>query len=310
MINGLTAKVPIAFLLITRNEEENLPHALASICDWAQEMFVLDSGSTDRTREAAERFGAQFHFHAWEGYAAQKNWGLSNLPITAPWVFILDADESITPPLREELSRIASEDGCEEDGFYVNRYLIFLGKRIRHCGYYPNWNIRFFRLGKAVYDHRDVHEHMEVNGKVGYLKHEMEHFDRRGLEHYIAKHNHYSTLEARVMHRQLRMAGEALSGSLLSDSQQRRRWLKDRVWPRLPARWVMRFLYMYFIKLGFLDGFVGFHLCLFLMGYEHQVGMKLREMSSGPLLAAPHPASGNLVEAKGRGVGAASDRDI
>jgi glycosyltransferase involved in cell wall biosynthesis len=286
----MTARAPIAFLLITKDEEKNLPHALASISDWAQEIFVLDSGSTDGTREVAERFGAQFHFHAWEGYVAQKNWGLSNLPITAPWVFILDADESITPPLRDELTRIASEDRCPENGFYVNRYFIFLGKRIRHCGYYPSWNIRFFRSGKALYEQRDVHEHMLVSGGVGYLKHDMEHYERRGLEHYIAKHNQYSTLEARAMHRQLQQASQAMAGSFWGDSQQRRRWLKSRVWPRLPARWMLRFLYMYIVKLGFLDGPVGFHFCLFLMGYEHQVGLKLREMGSRAGACRPGPA--------------------
>jgi hypothetical protein len=104
-------------------------------------------------------------------------------------VFIIDADEVITPKLREELTRIASEDKCEENAFYVNRFFVFLGKRIRHCGYYPSWNIRFFRRGKARYEQRDVHEHMIPDGKVGFLKHDMEHYDRRGMFHYIAKHN-------------------------------------------------------------------------------------------------------------------------
>jgi glycosyltransferase involved in cell wall biosynthesis len=283
----MTARAPISFLLITRDEEQNLPHALASICDWAQEIFVLDSGSTDGTREVAERFGAKFHHHAWEGYVAQKNWGLSNLGIASPWVFILDADESITPRLREELTRVAVEDRCAENGFYVNRYFIVLGKRINHCGYYPSWNIRFFRAGKAVYEQRDVHEQMLVNGPVGYLRHDMEHYDRRGLEHYIAKHNQYSTLEAREMFRQMQRTSAAKTGSFLGDSQQRRRWLRHYVWPRLPARWLLRFLYMYVVRFGFLDGAVGFNFCLFMMCYEHQIGLKLREISYEPSTAPP-----------------------
>ncbi len=188
-------------------------------------------------------------------------------------------------------ARVAVEDRCPENGFYVNRYFIFLAKRIRHCGYYPSWNIRFFRAGKASSEQRDVHEHMLVDGSVGYLKHDMEHYERRRLEHYIAKHNHYSTLEARAMYLQIQQASRAMPGSLRGDAQQRRRWLKASVWPRLPARWLLRFLYMYVIKLGFLDGAVGFHFCLFLMGYEHQIGLKLREMSAEPYEPRPE-ASG------------------
>src|SRR5687767_3834114 len=127
-------RAPIAIVIPTKNEEVNLPFALASVKDWAGEIFVLDSGSTDLTRQVAEENGATFVHHAWEGYARQKNWGLDNLPVTAPWVFILDADETITPELARELQRIATADDCAENGFYINRYLIFLGQRIKHCG--------------------------------------------------------------------------------------------------------------------------------------------------------------------------------
>jgi glycosyltransferase involved in cell wall biosynthesis len=273
-------RAPVAIIIPTKNEEVNLPFALASVCEWAQEVFVLDSGSTDGTGELAERFGARLVFHAWEGYARQKNWGLDHLPITAPWVFILDADEVITPELREELVRVAREDRCAENGFYVNRFFVFLGRRIRHCGYYPSWNLRFFRRGKARYEERAVHEHMIVDGPVGYLRHDMEHNDRRGMEHYIAKHNHYSTLEARELFRIIQGTadGTTMRFSFWGGPIQRRRWVKHRLWPRLPARWLFRWLYMYVLKLGFLDGAAGFHFCLFLAGYEHQIGLKLKEM--------------------------------
>jgi glycosyltransferase involved in cell wall biosynthesis len=274
-------RAPIAIMIPTKDEEVNLPFALASVCDWAQEVFVLDSGSTDGTAEVAERFGARFVFHAWEGYARQKNWGLDNLPITAPWVYILDADEVVTPELREELARVAAEDRAEENGFYVNRFFVFLNKRIRHCGYYPSWNLRFFRRGKARYEERAVHEHMTVDGKVGYLRHEMEHNDRRGMEHYVAKHNHYSTLEARELFRIIKGADDGtMRFSFWGGPIERRRWVKHRLWPHLPARWFFRWLYMYVLRLGILDGAVGFHFCLFLASYEHQIGLKLKEMLS------------------------------
>jgi glycosyltransferase involved in cell wall biosynthesis len=269
-------------MIPTRNEEANLPFALASVKDWAAQVFVLDSGSTDATQRIAEENGAAFVFHAWEGYARQKNWGLDNLPITAPWVFILDADEVITPELRDDLTRVATEDRAGENGFYVNRFFIFLGKRIRHCGFYPSWNLRFFRRGRARYEERDVHEHMVVDGQVGYLGHDMEHNDRRGLADYIAKHNRYSTLEAGEMYKVERGLAEGkIEASFWGSPVERRRWVKHKLWPRLPARWLVRFLFMYVLRLGFLDGATGFHFCLFMAGYEHHISLKLKELRRG-----------------------------
>src|SRR2546421_4247063 len=236
----------IDILIPTKDEEVNLPYAVASVKGWAGRVFVLDSGSTDRTRAIAEAAGATFVHHDWEGYARQKNWGLDNLPFESQWVFILDADEVITPQLRDELLDTARADICAENGFYVNRFFIFLDKRIRHCGYYPSWNLRFFRRGKARYEVRDVHEHMIVEGKAGYLRHDMEHNDRRGMEYYIAKHNHYSTLEARELFRieQAQTRG-TIRYSPFGGPIERRRWIKHAIWPRLPAKWLFRWIYMY-----------------------------------------------------------------
>ncbi|MDB5296347.1 MAG: glycosyl transferase family 2 [Phycisphaerales bacterium] len=285
-----TGRVPIAFFIITKDEERNLPFSLASVAGWAREVFVLDSGSTDRTREVAEAFGARFHHRPWDGYVRQKNWGIQHLPITAPWVFILDADESVTPELRVELTRLATEDAVPENGFYVNRYFIFLGRRIRHCGFFPSWNIRLFRHGKALYEQRDVHEHMLVDGPVGYLRQPMEHYDRRGLEDYIRKHNRYSTLEAREMFRYMTGHRDAADRRKHGGANGRRRWIKHHVWPRLPARWLVRFVYMYVLRAGFLDGAVGFKFCLFMAGYEHQISLKLHDLRRAASTAGPLPA--------------------
>ena len=275
-------RAPIAIMIPTKNEQENLPFALVSVAGWAEQVFVLDSGSTDRTEAIAREHGAEFVFHSWEGYARQKNWGLDHLPITTPWVFILDADEVITPELRDELTAVAAADKCPENAFYINRFFIFLNKRIRHCGYYPSWNLRFFRRGKARYEEREVHEHMVVDGKSGYLKHDMEHNDRRGLEHYIAKHNQYSTLEAKELHRIERgQADGTMAFRFWGGPIERRRWVKHSIWPRLPAKWFFRWLYMYIVKLGILDGMTGFHFCMFLASYEHQIGLKLKELRAG-----------------------------
>ena len=188
----------ISVIIPAFNEEKNLPYALKSVMDWADEVHVVDSESTDRTRQVAEEMGAAVTVQPWLGSAWQKNWALDNLDLTADWVFILDADEAILPELRDELLAIASRpaDEVEESGFYINRFFVFLGKRIRHCGYYPSWNLRFFKRGRARYEEREVHAHMLVDGPTAYLKGDMEHYDRRGLEVYMAKHNRHSTFEA------------------------------------------------------------------------------------------------------------------
>jgi glycosyltransferase involved in cell wall biosynthesis len=270
----------IEIVIPTKNERVNLPHALASVMGWADAVHVVDSESTDDTREIAAAAGANVVVRPWLGYAKQKNWALDNLPIKADWVFILDADEAILPELRDELLAIARRPvgEVEESGFHINRYFVFLGKRIRHCGYYPSWNLRFFKRGRARYEEREVHEHMLVDGPTGYLKGHMEHNDRRGLEAYMAKHNVYSTLEAREIVRSERGEGGGdLRPTLSGGPLERRRWFKVVLYPKLPLKWLFRFVYMYVLKLGFLDGVAGFRFCMFISAYEMLIGLKIVE---------------------------------
>ena len=270
----------IDVLIITRDEEVNLPHCLRALAGWTHRVFVVDSGSTDRTRAIAEEFGAEVVEHAWEGYAAQKNWALDTLPMEGDWVLIVDADEVITPDLRAKLEAIAARAPADvpETGFYLNRLFYFLDRPIRHCGYYPSWNLRFFKRGQGRYEERDVHEHLLVDGPVGWIRTPMEHRDRRGLEPYIAKHNRYSTLEAREIVAGLRGDGDRLDASLTGNQLQKRRWIKERLYARLPAKWLLRFLYMYVLRLGVLDGLTGLRFCLFISSYELQISLKMIEL--------------------------------
>jgi glycosyltransferase involved in cell wall biosynthesis len=268
----------IEILIPTFNEAVNLPYAIESVRGWADAIRVVDSESTDATRRIAEELGAEVTVQAWLGYAGQKNWALDTLPWGSDWIFILDADEVILPSLRDELLEIAQRpvEAVPEAGFYINRYLIFMGRRIRHCGYYPSWNLRFFRRGRARYEEREVHEHMMLDGAAGKLRGHMEHHDRRGLEHFIAKHNRYSTLEAR----------ELVRGSLQTPARAQelergirmRRWLKHNVLPRLPLLGFWRFFYMYVLRLGFLDGVAGFRFSLLLGTYDFFIALKIREL--------------------------------
>ncbi|MBI69346.1 MAG: glycosyltransferase [Phycisphaerae bacterium] len=270
----------IEVIIPVKDEAKNLPYALASVMQWADRVWVVDSESTDDTCAIAAEAGAEVVVQPWLGHAKQKNWAIQNLDIKADWVFILDADEAILPELKEELLAIASQptDAVNEAAFNINRYFIFLGKRIRHCGYYPSWNVRFFKRGKALYEEREVHEHMVVQGAIGKLKGHMEHYDRRGLEVYMAKHNRYSTLEAKEILTQLEKKDETIDASIFGTAQQRRRWIKQYVYPKLPAKWFCRFVWMYVLRFGFLDGLTGLRFCLFISSYELLISLKMVEL--------------------------------
>jgi glycosyltransferase involved in cell wall biosynthesis len=265
-------------LIQTHNEELNLGHALKSVQGWVNRVFIVDSGSADGTAAIAAEYGATFVFHAWEGYAAQKNWALDHLPFESPWILVLDADELITPELRDEITAIVSRpaESIKTAGFYLNRTFIFLGQPIYHCGYFPSWNLRLFKRGMARYEDREVHEHMIVSGPTQYLKKLMIHEDRRGLEHFVAKHNRYSTLEAQSIYRsQARWPG---LGRIFTDRMARTRFLKDKVVPRLPAPWLFRFFYMYIVRMGILDRRGGWMLSNFIASYDLFVYAKYREL--------------------------------
>jgi glycosyltransferase involved in cell wall biosynthesis len=269
---------PLSVLVPTLNEEDNLPECLDSV-EWADQIFVVDSFSADRTVEIARSRGAEVVQHAFESYSRQKNWALDNLAFKHEWVLIVDADERVTPDLRAEIhGLLAADAACA--GYYVNRRFIFLGTWIRHAGWYPSWNLRLFRHQLGRYDDRPVHEHVVLNGPAGYLRNDLLHLDRRPLEAFVARHNQYSTLEA-----QARYAAETNSAErarlpvrLLGAPVERKRLLRERVWPRVPAKPLALFLYMYVVRRGFLDGRAGLALCVFHAFQEFMVGLKLAEL--------------------------------
>ncbi len=274
------ARSNIEVVMIVRDEEVNVPYSIGSVVGWADRVWVVDSGSTDRTCEIARGLGAEVVGKEWLGYARQKNWAIDTLAIEAPWILILDADESVTPELRERLLAIAARPVAEvrESAFHVNRYFVFLGGVIRHSGYYPSWNVRFFKRGRARYEEREVHEHMVADGPVGFVHADLEHNDRRPLEHHIAKHNRYSSMEARAVFADRSLAPHGLPARFFGGPLERRRWIKRHVYPRLPAKFAFRFLWMYLLKLGFLDGVTGWRFCLFISAYELQIEQKLVEL--------------------------------
>lgn len=286
-------KLPVSVIIPVLNEEKNLPDCLASVA-WADEVFVVDSGSGDTTCRIAEERGArvaQFHFQP--GGPRKKNWSLDTLPLRNEWVLLLDADERITPELHAEIAAVFAE-GPKHAGYYLNRKQIFLGRWLRHGGNYPSWNLRLLRRNAGRYERLDteelasagdveVHEHIVLEGTAGYLKEPMLHLDFKDLQQFIDRHNRYSTWDAKL--RQNLLDGKGLSHAiparLFGTPVERKRWLK-RLWVRLPCRPLLRFLYMYVFRLGFLDGRAGYIYACFKAVQEFHIGCKMREARVSP----------------------------
>jgi glycosyltransferase involved in cell wall biosynthesis len=274
-------QVPVSVLIPIRNEAENLPRCLGSV-QWADEIFVVDSQSTDGSIETAERLGArvvQFQFNG--TWPKKKNWALENLPFKNEWVFILDADEVLPP---EALAEIASAIANARDiaGYWINRRFFFLGRWLKHS-YYPNWNLRLFRHSLGRYEKltnaetrsgdNEVHEHVIVKGPTARLRAEMDHHAFPSVEVFIEKHNRYSNWEARVA-----AEGRLTKRDRFAHEQvDLRRWLKS-ISQRLPFRPLLRFLYIYVWQKGFLDGRDGYYFARLHATYEFLSVAKIYEL--------------------------------
>ena len=154
-------KPPLSVAVITLNEEKNLSRCLESVRSFASEIVVIDSGSTDRTREIAESFGAVFKTNPWPGFVAQKNIALEQC--AQPWVLCLDADEAVSPELVVEIRQLFASGEPRENGFFINRLNFYVGKWIHHA-WYPEWRLRLVRRADAKWGGLDPHDKLEVNG--------------------------------------------------------------------------------------------------------------------------------------------------
>ena len=251
----------VTVIILSLNEEQNIAQALNSVKDWAQEIVVLDSGSTDNTVKIAEIYGAKVYHRKFDNYANQRNNALKELPISNDWILFLDADEYLTPELKKEITQALANTAF--NGFYIKRRFYFMDRWIKHGGYYPTWILRLFKKDKG-YIEREVNEHFVVEGKVGYLKNDFVDHNHKGISEWIDKHNRYSTFEAEELYKfkLRRKAGEKDKFADLSGSQaQKKRWIREHIWnPLMPPliRPLIYFFYRYIIRLGFLDGKAGF----------------------------------------------------
>lgn len=275
-----TFPATLAVVILTYNEEANIAQALDSIAGWANEIFILDSLSTDRTLDIAGQYRCHIAQNKFENYAKQRNYALDHLPIKSEWVLFLDADEWLPRELKQEVSDLILASP-EENGFYLSRRLIWMGRWIKR-GYYPTWILRLLRYGKGRCEDRAVNEHLLVQGKTGKLRNDFMHEDRKGVTDWIAKHNGYATREAQELFN-IRVTPDyrEIDARLFGTQAQRKRWLRHKVWNRLPPliRPLFYFFYRYVLAGGFLDGKAAF-VYHFLQGlwYPMLIDIKYLEM--------------------------------
>lgn len=258
----------LSIIILTKNEEANLPDCLASIATLDAEVHVVDSGSTDRTMEIARTAGCKVSEHPFENYAAQRNWALRELPIATEWILNLDADERLTPSLAREVQQLMADPPAHIDGFMLRKRTYFMGRWIRHGGHYPSFHLRFFRRGRGRCEDRLYDQHFVVDsGRVATLRNDYIDILTDSLSRWTERHNRWAELEAREILSTTTGPGR-LKGKLRGTPIEKKRWLREDFYQKFPlfARPLLYFIYRYFLRLGFLDGTEGliFH---FLQGF-------------------------------------------
>ena len=245
-------KLPISVIIITYNEENNIEECIRSVFEWAGEIFIVDSGSCDRTLEIAANYTEKIYSHPFENFAQQRNWSQDNLPLSNNWVFHLDADERVTVELAQELDKFFSRY-LDADGFMISRRTVFRGKWIKHGGHYPVYHLRIFKKDKGRSEERLYDQNYIVKGKIKKMKGDIINIINPDLVLWKKRHRQWAYLEAQeVLFNKERVLNIRLTGGPI----ERRNWLRYKLYYRLPLfmRSFFYFFYRYILRLGFLDG--------------------------------------------------------
>lgn len=265
----------VSILLLTLNEENNLPACMASMGQF-DDVVVLDSFSSDGTVKLAEEGGARVIQRRFDNWAAHQNWALEHITFKYPWVFYIDADERMTPELADEVRAIAEDPKRSEVAFYCGRRNMFMGRWIKHA-MPPGSIMRFFKPPSVRFE-RLVNPTPVINGPHGYLQGQLLHYNfSKGLTEWIDKHNKYSLMEA-MQGLKERAAGSSDADSVFSgDPAVRRKALKALSF-RMPLRPLLKFVYLYVVNRGFLDGRAGLTYCVLQSIYEYMIVIKMQEI--------------------------------
>jgi glycosyltransferase involved in cell wall biosynthesis len=273
----------VTVIILTFNEKIHIKRCILSLQSLGCRIVVIDSFSNDETCKLADSLGVEVLQNPFETHAAQINWAIDNANITTAWVFRLDADEYITEDLAKLLRKKIQECNAKTAGFTINLRRIFMGRWLRHGSLYPIHILRIWRSGKGRCEERFMDEHMIVQGHIEHINADFVDHNLNNLSWWTDKHNKYASREAvDLLNLEYGFMQSDSMASLRYGKQARlKRWLKVRVYARLPTgfRAFAYFLYRYFLRLGFLDGREGttFH---FLQGfwYRYLVDAKVDEV--------------------------------
>lgn len=267
----------ISVLILTRNEQQDLPACLASVA-WSDDVHVFDSFSTDSTAAIAKAAGAHLHQRIFDDYATHRTAALRTIPFKHPWLFLLDADERPTPELSAEMLRTAASAPETTSGYRLRRRDFLFGTWLKHAQISPFY-IRLVRPERARYT-RAINEVLEVGGHIADLAAPLDHFPfSKGIAHWIAKHNRYSTMEALLIHEQRGLQSPSLRTALTHPDFHQRRLHQKAMFYRLPGRPILKFFYMAVVRGGILDGTAGLTYAVLQSFYEYLIVLKTRELA-------------------------------
>lgn len=249
--------IPLSIVIPILNEEKLLPRVLASASRLGVEIFILDSGSSDRSIEIANSFGCQIFAGTWGSFGEKINWALTNLPIKTTWVMRLDADEYLTDEFVNTIGSVLHSMSAKVDGLIVGRQIKFMGRWLKHGAMYPSEHLRITRVGHAHYEHRLMDEHVLVDGETFRISADIVEEESKGLLIWSSKHIKYAETECYIYFNELskKKTWRTLEGAACF-----RRLLKEEIYARMPL-FIRPFgflTYRYIIRLGFLDGIPGF----------------------------------------------------
>jgi len=243
-------KAKVTALVLSYNEEHHIEECLKSM-QWCDEVFVVDSGSTDNTVNIAKRYTCNVVEHIFEGFAKQREWARTQLPIKNQWIIFIDCDERVTSELAEEIYNHTV--GINNiDGYYIWRKQYFFGRWLKYGEAGKGYSLRLAKREKMVIGNREVHENLRVNGNTKLLEHPIIHISRENISEALVKLDKYASLEAQRMYR----TGEELYTTNAKSFTWKNQVLKH-IFKYLPGKPIAKYLYDYFIKLGFLDGYEG-----------------------------------------------------
>lgn len=278
-----------SIFILTYNEALDIAACIES-AQLSDDVIVVDSCSTDSTVEIAQRYPVRVIQHPFESHGKQRTWMLQSVPTKYDWVYILEADERMTPELFAECLEAIRTDSCI--GYYAAERVMFMGRWIRHSTQYPRYQLRLMRKDAVWFDDYGHAEREVCNGATGFLQATYPHYTSgKGFSRWIEKHNRYSTDEAKETVHQLENGSVNFGKLFFGQSEiERRRALKD-VSLRVPCRPLIRFFYMYFFLGGCLDSMAGFHWCLLQAFYEYLIVLKVWEYRQSEQSTAVPPVA-------------------